>query len=309
MSEQKKYSVVICTWNRAKDLERVLNNFVLASRNTNESWELCIVDNNSSDNTRTIVESFFAKLPMRYVFEGKQGLSNARNTGLFEALGEWIIFTDDDVEIHELWLKNYFLELQKLSDNIAFVGGEVIPKFLGEPNKDMLEAIPIIAAGYCGIKLPQNKVIDKDSLNIPFGANFAINKQSVGNLKFDGKLGVSGKTRLAGEESIFMRELVKQGLSGRWLENISLTHFVPVERLTDEYVKNYLFGKGRTSVLLSENKTSQVELWMFREVLELILKKIWLKCTFRYTDIEKYKIMMVLYQRLGFIYQSLFLKK
>lgn len=309
MSENIRYSVVICTWNRADDLKRVLKDLENAAQHTNESWQLCIVDNNSSDHTQSVVNEYAATLPIKYIFEAKQGLSIARNTGLSEAEGQWIIFTDDDVEIPNLWLRNYFSQIDSLSQKVAFVGGEVEPKFLGQPNQSMLDAIPIIAAGYCGITLPETREINKSHVNIPFGANFALNKSKIGETKFDGNLGVSGKTRLAGEESIFMRELIHKGEEGMWLEDIKLTHLVPAERLTDDYVKNYLIGKGRTSVLLAEDKSTVVKPWMFRQIVELFFKRYWLIFTFRYSDYEKYKIMMVLYQRLGFIYQKLMVKR
>jgi cellulose synthase/poly-beta-1,6-N-acetylglucosamine synthase-like glycosyltransferase len=64
-------------------------------------WELIVVDNNSNDETRTVVEacSKLAPMPVRYIFESRQGKSYALNTGIEATEFELLAFTDDDVRI------------------------------------------------------------------------------------------------------------------------------------------------------------------------------------------------------------------
>ena len=92
-------SIIICTYNRSESLKRTLQSLKEMSVSDDIEWELLIVDNNSTDNTREAVNDFTktSGLNCRYVFESKQGLSNARNRGVKEACGEIIAFTDDDV--------------------------------------------------------------------------------------------------------------------------------------------------------------------------------------------------------------------
>ena len=61
------------------------------------SWELGLVDNDSSDRTVKVLSFFGERSPIRYVLEEKPGLSNARNRAVAEAPGKYIIWTDDDV--------------------------------------------------------------------------------------------------------------------------------------------------------------------------------------------------------------------
>lgn len=67
-------------------------------------YEIIVVDNNSSDNTRLEVERFSNVDAVRYVFEKQQGLSYARNRGWQEARGEYIAYIDDDCTVPSQWL-------------------------------------------------------------------------------------------------------------------------------------------------------------------------------------------------------------
>jgi glycosyltransferase involved in cell wall biosynthesis len=103
-------SIVICTYNRAKSLKNTLDSIMTMSVPEDLSWEIIVVDNNSSDNTKEIVEDFKIKtrLNVAYAFEEKRGLSNARNSGIREAKGEIIVFIDDDVIVDREWMGEIF---------------------------------------------------------------------------------------------------------------------------------------------------------------------------------------------------------
>jgi glycosyltransferase involved in cell wall biosynthesis len=90
-------SVVIPTYNRAHVIKRAIDS-VLAQTYTN--WELIIVDNNSTDNTRAIVEEYTQNERVIYLQEKRKGVSFARNTGSKNANGDYISFLDSDDEYH-----------------------------------------------------------------------------------------------------------------------------------------------------------------------------------------------------------------
>src|SRR6185503_12073323 len=95
-------TVLICTYNRATLLGETLD--TLARCRTRElAWDVLVVDNNSSDETRQVVTSRIASYPvvLRYLFEPRQGKSNALNTGLAATDAAVIAFTDDDVRVDE----------------------------------------------------------------------------------------------------------------------------------------------------------------------------------------------------------------
>src|SRR5215510_14520334 len=101
-----KYSVIIATYNRAEELVKTLES--LKNLESNGPWEVIIVDNNSSDNTREVVlervDSF--PVPLRYVSETEQGRSAALNAGIHASQGEILAITDDDVRVDPKWLVN-----------------------------------------------------------------------------------------------------------------------------------------------------------------------------------------------------------
>ena len=72
---------------------------------TASEYEVIIVDNASTDNTRSLVESFSQRYThVRYILEERLGASHARNRGWRDAKGQYIAFTDDDCRLPQDWL-------------------------------------------------------------------------------------------------------------------------------------------------------------------------------------------------------------
>ena len=103
-----KVSVIVCTFNRCKSLERALESLVGSELPKSVQWEILIVDNNSSDETRSVAEKFCSTYPtrFRYFFEPHQGKSFALNSGIREGKGEILAFVDDDVTVQPTWLQS-----------------------------------------------------------------------------------------------------------------------------------------------------------------------------------------------------------
>src|SRR5215469_1728850 len=118
-------SVVLCTYNRAAKLRQCLN-ALLAMNATDDRWELICVDNNSTDETKQIIEEFAqsSATPIRYVFEPTQGLACARNAGLRQASGNILALTDDDCLVDPNWLNAISKEFREDS-SLAILGGRV----------------------------------------------------------------------------------------------------------------------------------------------------------------------------------------
>src|SRR5918912_2531949 len=99
-------TVLICTYNRADRLGETLDSLA-RSKVDGLRWDVIVVDNNSTDNTRAVVLSRIDAypVPLRYLFESRQGKSNALNTGLADTDAAIIVFTDDDVRVSDGWLE------------------------------------------------------------------------------------------------------------------------------------------------------------------------------------------------------------
>jgi glycosyltransferase involved in cell wall biosynthesis len=97
------YSVVIATKDRQEYLRRTLESL---GRQTNVPlFEVIVVDNGSSDDTKRVVEAHAERVAaVRYVAEPQPNRGKARNRGVEVAAGRYVLFCDDDVSLPPGWL-------------------------------------------------------------------------------------------------------------------------------------------------------------------------------------------------------------
>lgn len=113
----KKVSVIIPAYNAERTIERCLTSILAANFNQDE-LEILVVNNNSTDQTCSLVEKF----PVTLFHEKEKGPAYARNRGAREASGEFLAFLDADTYIEPEW----FNELLKVFDS-SLVGGACGP--------------------------------------------------------------------------------------------------------------------------------------------------------------------------------------
>ena len=123
-------SVVITTYNRADVLPLALESLLTQDLDP-ARYEIIVVDNNSTDGTRQVVESFAGRSSeVRYVFEPRQGISFGRNAGIRAAVAPIVAFTDDDVRVARDWATTILTVLAGHPE-IDCVGGRVLPNWQG----------------------------------------------------------------------------------------------------------------------------------------------------------------------------------
>lgn len=118
-------SIVVCTYNRAEMLHGALKTLICQETDGKFSYDIVLLDNASTDNTKAVVEQIATNCPVsiNYIYEEKKGVAQARNRGVKESQGEWIAFFDDDQLAERDWLKNLLaFALQAEAD---CVGGAV----------------------------------------------------------------------------------------------------------------------------------------------------------------------------------------
>ena len=122
-----KITIILCTYNRCGSLAKALQSASALRLPDSDEWEVLVVDNNSSDKTREVVEEFRGRYPgrFRYLFEPQQGKSYALNAGVREARGDVLAFTDDDVTFEPMWLQNLTASLR--TGEWAGAGGRTLP--------------------------------------------------------------------------------------------------------------------------------------------------------------------------------------
>jgi glycosyltransferase involved in cell wall biosynthesis len=133
MGEQFDISVVITTYNRCDLLASALAS-LLAQEADGVRFEIIVVDNNSTDGTREVIESSMKAnaTVLRYIFEGAQGISQGRNAGIRNARAPIIAFTDDDVRVAPDWVRNIKRAFDEHPE-ADFIGGKILPKWKVAP--------------------------------------------------------------------------------------------------------------------------------------------------------------------------------
>ena len=122
-----KISIIIPTHNRSEQLEMVLKS--IFKLNDKVSFEIIVVDNNSTDNTKAVCNSF---KNIKYVFEKNTAFSKARNTGAINSTGQILLYLDDDVLVNDGSLTS-ILKVFKENNKCGAIAGKILPKFLSKP--------------------------------------------------------------------------------------------------------------------------------------------------------------------------------
>ena len=200
------------------------------------SWELVVVDNNSSDDTREVVEGFkrSSGFEVQYVFEGRRGLANARNAGVMAAKGDIIGFTDDDCIVSPDWIASIAREF--MSDpSLAGIGGRV--ELYNRNDRPVTIRTCKERIGF---------LIPRQLFNLMAGCNMAFTRQvfeGVGN--FDPDFGAGGKF-LSSEDSDFIYRAYKKGFKIVYCPDVLVYH--NHGRKTDAQVhslnRGYVIGRG-----------------------------------------------------------------
>jgi glycosyltransferase involved in cell wall biosynthesis len=237
-------TVLICTYNRAALLREMLES--LLAVHSARTWDVVVVDNNSSDETRQVVENLIPAfpVPLIYVFEGRQGKSHALNTGIELSRGEIIVFTDDDVRVGASWLDSACATLDEQPE-IDYTGGPVRPiwgaappPWLDQRRGDLWGTLAILDYGTEAFVFEQRQ-------RVPLGANMAVRRTLIDNIGgFDPALGRRGRSLLGQEQAEFFARARTLGARGTYVPAMELHHHVPRERLTKGYFRRWWYWKG-----------------------------------------------------------------
>lgn len=239
-------TVAICTWNRCALLARTLGQMTRLEIPPGVAWELLVVNNRSMDTTDEVIESFQGRLPIRRLWEPALGLSSARNRALAEAMGDYILWTDDDVLVEHAWLAGYAAAFRRWPEADVF-GGPIEPLFEGEP-PDWLEPVHDHLGGVFGrqdlgpepVRLTVERVREG-----PFGGNMAMRLATLRRFPFDPALGVRGNQYVVGEETEVIRTMLSAGCEGWWTPEARVHHWIPRRDQTLAQVRRWMVGYGR----------------------------------------------------------------
>jgi glycosyltransferase involved in cell wall biosynthesis len=240
-------TVLICTWNRAALLRETLLSVAKLRMPRTITWDVTVVDNNSTDGTRAVIEGLIAcfPVPLRYVFEGQQGKSCAMNAGIDAAAAPIIAWTDDDVHPDPEWLWEACRPLIENPD-VGYTGGPVRPIWERSPPSWFERSGRTLWGTLAILDYGDESFVFEERRRIPLGVNFAIRKSLIDRVgRFDASLGRSSGRLLLGQElPEFFSRAREAGAVGLYVPGMVLDHHVPARRLTPNYCRRWWYGKG-----------------------------------------------------------------
>ena len=245
-----EFSIIIPTYNRADELRETIHS--IAKLNVHGDWELLVVDNNSPDDTRAVVEAEMASFPatLRYLFEPEQGRYAALNTGIRAATGRIIATTDDDARVEPDWLTRAAAALEALGCD--YVGGKVLPIWKGS-RPDWLPHRPgphwaVLALQDYGEK---SREFGVNGLPWPLGINTATRREAFDRTDlFDNRLGrKAGTLRNQAQREWHLRARAA-GLRGFYVPDMVVHHVVEADRLKKQYFRRWYYWHGISRAIL-----------------------------------------------------------
>jgi glycosyltransferase involved in cell wall biosynthesis len=252
-----KYSVIIPTYNRAADLRGTLES--LAGLTPEGAWEVIVVDNNSNDDTRAVVEQAQPQFPvnLRYLFEKEQGRCAALNSGIRAAHGAVIVTTDDDVRVAADWLDQAAEALDTYQCD--YVGGKVLPiwggarpRWLPDHAGRPWSVIALLDHG--------DAPLEFDQRHVPLGVNLAFRQECFLRAGlWDNRVGRKAGTLLGQEVREWGIRARAAGLRGFYAPSMVVRHIIPKERLTKDYFRRWFYWNGISRALLYEQARINME--------------------------------------------------
>jgi len=242
-----EYSIIIPTCNRADNLKECLK-YLSVVETPVKGFEIIVVDNASSDNTKEVVLSFKDTLSnLNYFYEPRPGLMMGRHLGCEKAIGKILCYLDDDSFVDKGWL----LGVEKAFSNqeVMFVGGPNLPKYEVDP-PSWLDSFWIEneygrVNGWLSLLDFGEQEKEVNPIYV-FGCNFNIRKDifiEIGGTHPDcipKKL-----QRFQGDgESLISWEMLNRGRNALYSPAVKINHFIPASRLTLKYFCERAYYQG-----------------------------------------------------------------
>ncbi|HBR15688.1 MAG TPA: hypothetical protein DD723_09175 [Candidatus Omnitrophica bacterium] len=279
-------TVIIATYNRCRDLQNTLESLLRQEINDEFDHEVIVVDNNSNDATKEVVQSFMDKFSgkLKYLVESKQGRSFALNSGLKVAKGSVLAMTDDDCLLDKAWLKN--IDKNFKEKDIDILTGKIVPVF-NSPKPAWLDLNNDIFKGaYVCFDLGDEFIDNTRREILPYGANSIFKKSSLD--KF-GDFLKSGR----GEDTEIFYRWAQKGARIGYAPDVIVYHVTPDSRLNKNYLRKWHFLNGKNCAeIFSQYKNNQggrkflnVPFWLYKRAIYSVWRALKGKILFRKSNL------------------------
>jgi glucosyl-dolichyl phosphate glucuronosyltransferase len=239
-------TVILCTYNRCQSLAKALASIAVSTLPESIEWEVLVVDNNSKDQTREVIENYCRLYPgqFRYLFEPQPGKSHALNAGIQKARGDILAFMDDDVTVEPTWLQNLTTALH--NGEWVGAGGRILPEQTFSPPRWLPLRERYALAPFALFDLgPRAGVLTEP----PFGTNMAFQKKLFEKYaRFRTDLGPCPGSEIRSEDTEFGHRLLAAGERLRYEPSAVVYHSIPESRMQKKYFLAWWFDKARADI-------------------------------------------------------------
>jgi glycosyltransferase involved in cell wall biosynthesis len=227
-------SVVICTYNRAGWLCELIA--ALRTQKCSLPFEILVIDNNSSDETRDIVKQL-ANAPgaaIRYVRETRQGIAFARNRAIESCNGsDFMAFIDDDELPEPGWIESACDSLKR--EGAECVGGRIRLRFEPHLRPAWLTDQLLRYLGHLDHGETKFWISDKSTPIWTGNIAYRMSLFKAGDLRFDLHYNRAGKGIGGGEDEMIFRALLTRGAKIRYRPDMIICHRVEPFKLKRRY--------------------------------------------------------------------------
>jgi glycosyltransferase involved in cell wall biosynthesis len=247
-------SVIVCCYNSEEVIERTLIALANQTVSAEINWEILLIDNNCSDNTVSIatrvIQAHDLACRFRVIPERSPGLSPARIRGATESRYSIIAFVDDDNVCAPTWVQTAY-ETLSAHPKIGALGGRIVADFNAitstwanrSPNLLGCETGPPATSkvAYCSFIIGAGMILRK----VAFLTAFA--SQDTNQFILDDR---KGDVQSGGGDIELCLRLRKRGWQIGFNPKLYLTHNIPPDRTTHQYLKRLVYGAAESEVFI-----------------------------------------------------------
>jgi glucosyl-dolichyl phosphate glucuronosyltransferase len=278
MRNKVAVSVLLATYKRNEILANTLDGFMRLAP-APFSYEIIVIDNAVSHDTRSLVEKYQDRSPIVYLAEPKSGKNSALTTGLHQATGELLVFTDDDIIADHQWLNELYSGVERHPDAHLF-GGRILPYF---PENHLANASGIDF----GHRFLRSALVIADWQQAEgpiqaghiWGPNMAVRRSVFeSGITFNPDIGPSGSDYVMGSETEFLHRANAAGYKCIYLPAALVHHQIRGEQLTLNWMRARAFRAGKGQAALARPRDSKciggVPRYLYRKYLMCTLRSV-----------------------------------
>ncbi|PZO12591.1 MAG: glycosyl transferase [Leptolyngbya foveolarum] len=243
------FTVVIPTYNGGDRLGTLLDRLRHQINVEDISWEIIVVDNNSTDHTREVVQHYQThpqidwpdRISLRYEFEPQQGAGFARNLGVRTARSSLIGFLDDDNLPWINWIRAAYKFAQQ-HPQVGVFGSRIRGKFSTPVPANFNRIAALLALTDRG---PHPIPYKPEAKILPPGAGLVVRRQAwLENIPERRSLAEKFGEREAGEDLEMVLYIQQAGWEVWYNARMWMHHVIPENRLTKTYLVKLCKGIG-----------------------------------------------------------------